>query len=181
MSSSDIRSAVRWPGPRQTPASWPGVSETIWCREPHFQITANEDVYNEDMQKMVPEYEWGPKILTHDRTNNEEINLLGWVFRLPIEIINVHINLCPANLHKFCIFTKTKFYNSLFLLSAHAEGCPYSAGSQKVWQYESFWRNLPPGPRQRLWVSWLKGLGMMTGCRVGNTPHHLYLTRNKGG
>ena len=130
--------------------------------EPHFQITANEDVYNEDMQKMVPEYEWGPKILTHDRTNNEEINLLGWVFRLSIEIINVHINICPANLHTFCIFTKTKFYNSLFLLSAHAEGCPYSAGSQKVWQYESFWRNLPPGPRQ--WVSWLKGLSMMTGC-----------------
>ena len=139
MIASDIRSALRWPGPRVTPASWPGVSETIWwwpglaqSWEPHFQITANEDVYNEDMQKIVPEYEWGPKILTHDRTNNEEINLLGWVFRLSIEIINVHINLCPANLHKFCILTKTKFYNSLFLLSVHAEGCPYSTGSQKV-------------------------------------------------
>ena len=64
------------------------------------------------MQKMFPEYEWGPKILTHDRTNNEEINLLGWVFRLSIEIINVHINLSSTNLHRFCILTKTEFYNS---------------------------------------------------------------------
>ena len=61
---------------------------------------------------MFPEYEWGPKILTHDRTNNEEINLLGWVFRLSIEIINVHINLSSTNLHRFCILTKTEFYNS---------------------------------------------------------------------
>ena len=75
----------------------------------HFQITANEDVYDEDMQKTFPEYEWGPEILTHDQTNNEEINSLRWVFRLPIEIIYVHINLCSANLHKSCILTKTKF------------------------------------------------------------------------
>ena len=106
----------------------PGLT---WSPEPHFQITANEDVYNEDMQKMFPEYEWGPKILTHDRTNNEEINLLGWVFRLSIEIINVHINLSSANLHRSCILTKTEFYNSPFPLSIHAEGCPYSTNWQK--------------------------------------------------
>ena len=112
--------------------------DLAWSWEPHFQITANEDVYNEDMQKMFPEYEWGPKILTHDRTNNEEINLLGWVFRLSIEIINVHINLCSANLHKSCILTKPKLNSTI-----PCPHCPHTRKDAHLY-YISGCPSLPP-------------------------------------